>query len=92
MFSMFSKTKTIVGLEIKSDYIRFVEIKHSSNEDHIISYGEVIFENILFEEDVFVDEKTLIQYLKNIKKDVAAKEFVVSLPSNVNIESFSKLF
>jgi hypothetical protein len=92
MFSILSKTKILIGVEIKQNYIRFIEMKRSNNEDHIVSYGEVVFESILFEKDVFVDEKTLIGYLKNIRKDVSGKEFIVSLPSNVNINSFSAIF
>lgn len=92
MLSIFSKIKTIVGLEIKQNYIRFVEIKRSLLEDQILSYGEMVFENNLFEDNIFIDEKTLINCLKNIKKEVTSKDFNVSLPSNIKLDNFQFIF
>jgi Tfp pilus assembly PilM family ATPase len=91
MFSIFSKTKILVGLEISSNYIRFVELKRSIYFDEILSHGETFFQNIISENGDIIDAGYLLKILKDIKKDISAKNFIVSLPASAKADPYLDL-
>lgn len=82
MFSLFRKSKRVVGLDIKADHIRFSEILKTSDEDRITAYGEIIPETAIFENGNIVNEKALFTYLKEMKKNLRTNDCVVSLPED----------
>ena len=88
MFNFFSKNKRVLGLDIKPTYIRFVEIVRTPDEDHVSSYGEVTFEEVVIKDDVVVNESLLVSYLRDIKKNIKAHETRVSLPEGANSRVF----
>lgn len=87
MFSFFSKKKRVVGLEIGTHYVRFVELARSAQANRIISYGEFIPDA----DDAMRDEDdVLARALMSVKKSVGASDFIVSFP-NSRIASAGKL-
>lgn len=75
MFGIFTRSKRVAGIDIRSDCIRFLELETRSGTDRIISYGEVTFDG------VSPDEDTLIQYFRDIKKTLKSKTVHVSVPA-----------
>jgi Tfp pilus assembly PilM family ATPase len=75
MFGIFKHSKRVVGVDIKSDCIRFLELETSSDSDRIVAYGEVTFDG------VEPDEAVLIQYFRDIKKMVRGSSINVAVPA-----------
>jgi hypothetical protein len=74
MFGIFAQSTRTCGIDIKSDCIRFVEIDTNLGVDRITAYGEVGFDG------VDPTDENLIQYFKDIKKNLKAKIINVSVP------------
>lgn len=74
MFGIFESSKRVVGIDIKSDCIRFLELEIKSGSDRITAYGEVTFDGI------DPDEPALVQYFRDIKKNLKGKIINVSIP------------
>ena len=84
MFNLFSKTHRVVGLDIKSGYIRFVEIVRTLAEDHVHSYGEIVPEEEVIRNGEIVNEQKLVTYLRDIKKNFKSRTAIISLPDGAN--------
>lgn len=74
MFGIFGRSHRVVGIDIQSDCIRFLELEKKSGTDRITAYGEVTFDS------TNPDESALIQYFKDIKKNLKNPRVNVSIP------------
>lgn len=74
MWSIFGQSKRVTGIDIKSDYIRFLELDNKNGIDRITAYGEVTFDGVEPNDD------TLIQYFRDIKKNLKSKIINVAIP------------
>lgn len=80
MFEMFSNSKRVVGIDIKSGCIRFLELETRRGIDRITAYGEVTFD------DAQIDDTTLVQYFRDIKKNLKTKNVNVAIPVGADKE------
>ena len=74
MFGIFGQSKKVTGIDIKSDCIRFLELDNTNGTDRITAYGEVTFDG------VEPNDATLIQYFRDIKKNLRSKVINVAIP------------
>lgn len=74
MFGIFTRSHRVVGIDIQADCIRFLELEKKSGSDRITAYGEVTFDG------ADPDEAALIQYFKDIKKNLKNPRVHVSIP------------
>ncbi len=74
MFGIFGQSKRVTGIDIKSACIRFLELDNKNGADRITAYGEVTFDG------VEPDDATLIQYFRDIKKNLKSKIINVAIP------------
>lgn len=92
MFGLFSSVQKTLGLDIKAEYIRFVELQHDNYEDRIVSYGEIIPEEALFRGNAVIQEEKLFAYLKKIIDKTKTKDLIVSLPSGIDKDACEGVF
>lgn len=92
LFGLFSNARTVLGLDIKHGYIRFVAMRRDDYEDRIASYGEIVPDAPLFRGMTILDENALAVHIKNIMAKTRAKHVVVSLPLGIGAEAFADVF
>lgn len=79
MFNLFNKAKRLASIEIKDNYLRFVEVFKSGKYEKIISYGETINEEGYFLSNDF-NKDLLFRDLKEIKSKLRTDDCVLVLP------------
>lgn len=82
MLNFFNRSTRVVGIDIKNDHIRFVEVLKSDSKDRITAYGEIIPESPIFESGDIADPTILLQHLKAIKKEIRTHDCAISLPED----------
>ncbi len=76
MFSIFRRSKRVLGLDITTSYIRYVEVLKRGERTNLVSYGEERVPSV-------EPRNALLSTIREIKRKTKTRDAVVSLPEDI---------